>query len=180
MRKESIYNATRHVGDLTRRQIDPYEDLANAIIERAVMDYRELRNGRIPTISEEDQLNLKRSEEIDKIAKQKREIVNFFHSAWFGVLTKLKPEYLLGRLDSEKRRPWKPTRQHVEVSPERLWQEIKKRNLSYQRLEKLTGVKGDYYFRILTRGKNIVPLKRAQKISKGLRIPLKELIIRRI
>ena len=180
MRKESIYSATRHVGDLTRRQIDPYEDLANAIIERAVMDYRELRNGRIPTIGEEDQLNLKRSEEIDKIAKEKRQIVNFFNSPWFGILTKIKPEYLLGRLDNEKRKPWKPIRQYVEVSPERLWQEIKKRNLSYQRLEKLTGVKGDYYFRILTRGKNIVPLIRAQKISKGLRIPLKELIIRRI
>ena len=180
MRKDSIYNATRHVGDFSRRTIDPYEDLANAIIERAVMDYRELRNGRIPTISEEDQLNLKRSEEIDKIAKQKREVVNFFHSSWFSVLTKLKPEYLLGRLDSEKRRPWKPTRQHVEVSPERLWREIKVRGYSYARLEKLTKVKGDYYFRILTRGKNIVPLKRAQKIAKGLRIPLDELIIRRI
>lgn len=180
MRKDSIYNATRHVGDFSKRTIDPYEDLANAIIERAVMDYRELRNGRIPTISEEDQLNLKRSEEIDKIAKQKREIVNFFHSTWFGVLTKLKPEYLLGRLDSEKRRPWKPTRQHVEVNTERLWQEIRLRGYSYARLEKLTKVKGDYYFRILTRGKNIVPLKRAQKIAKGLRIPLDELIIRRI
>lgn len=180
MRKDSIYNATRHVGDFSRRTIDPYEDLAIGIIERAVMDYRELRNGRNPIISEEDQLNLKWEENVDKIAKQKRQIEIFFHSTWFGILTKIKPEYLLNRLDSERRTPWKPTRQHVEVSPERLWQEIKKRNLSYQRLEKLTGVKGDYYFRILTRGKNIVPLKRAQKISKGLRIPLKELIIRRI
>ena len=34
MRKDSIYNATRHVGDFSRRTIDPYEDLANAIIER--------------------------------------------------------------------------------------------------------------------------------------------------
>ena len=180
MKKESVYNATRHLGDFSRRTVDPYEDLANAIIERAAIDYRELRNGRIPTIGEEDQLNLKRKEEVDKIAKEKRKIVNFFNSPWFSILTKLKPEYLLERLDNEKHKPWKPTRPHVEVSPERLWREIKKRNLSYAKLEELTGVKGDYYFRILTRGKNIVPLKRAQKISKGVRIPFKELIIRRI
>lgn len=180
MKKESVYNATRTEGESTRRQIDPYEILANAIIERAVMDYRELRNGRIPTISEEDQLNLKREEVIDKIAKQKREIVNFFHSTWFGILTKLNPSYLLERLNSERRKPWKPTSKHVEVSPERLWREIRKRNLSYEKLERLTKVKGDYFFRILTRGKTIIPLRRAKKIAHGLRIAEREFIVREI
>ena len=51
--KTHIYNDMRTEGNITKRQIEPYELLANAVIELAVQDYRMLRSGRIPTVSEE-------------------------------------------------------------------------------------------------------------------------------
>ncbi len=57
-----------------------YENLANAIILRAVDDYRLV----------EDESDL-------------AEIERFFRSGWFGVLTKLEPELLITKLRKEKK-----------------------------------------------------------------------------
>ncbi len=59
-------------------RIDPYEDLANAIIVQAVEDYRN-NKGDIG------------------------EIEDFFKSDWFKVLTNIDGKWLLRKLQSEKR-----------------------------------------------------------------------------
>lgn len=63
------------------RSIDPYEELANAIILQAVKDYRLHRDKR-------------------KLA----EIEQFFRSEWFYFLTDIDPEMLISRLRGEKKR----------------------------------------------------------------------------
>ncbi len=59
--------------------MNPYENLANAIILQAVKDYR--LNDREPEL---------------------QEIERFFRSGWFGVLSKVDPEYLIRQLRKEK------------------------------------------------------------------------------
>ena len=58
----------------------PYENLANAIILQAVKDYR----------LSDDEWEL-------------QEIEHFFRSGWFGVLSKVNPEFLIQSLRKEKR-----------------------------------------------------------------------------
>lgn len=60
--------------------MDPYENLANAIILRAVEDYRLTDN----------------EKELEKIEA-------FFHSDWFAILTRLDPDLLIKKLRKEKR-----------------------------------------------------------------------------
>jgi hypothetical protein len=59
--------------------LNPYENLANAIVLQAVKDYR----------LTDDEAEL-------------AEIERFFRSDWFGVLTDVDPEYLIRRLRKEK------------------------------------------------------------------------------
>ena len=61
--------------------MDPYDNLANAVILQAVKDYR---------LTDDKQ-------ELQKIER-------FFSSGWFGVLTKVDPEYLITQLRKEKRK----------------------------------------------------------------------------
>ena len=68
---------------------NPYTGLANAIILQAVKDYRDaikkLSRGRVNKDAE----------------IKKQEILNFFRSDWFGVLTEIDPEMLIRKLDEE-------------------------------------------------------------------------------
>lgn len=57
----------------------PYENLANAIILQAVKDYR---------LSDDE--------------RELQEIERFFRSGWFGVLSKVDPEFLIKELRKEK------------------------------------------------------------------------------
>lgn len=59
--------------------MNPYENLANAIVLQAVKDYR----------LTDDEAEL-------------AEIESFFRSDWFGVLTDVDPEYLIRKLRKEK------------------------------------------------------------------------------
>jgi len=59
--------------------MDPYENLANAIVLQAVKDYR----------LTDDKAEIE-------------ELERFFRSGWFGVLTKVDPEYLIDKLRKEK------------------------------------------------------------------------------
>ena len=59
--------------------MNPYEELANAIVLQAVKDYR----------LTDDEAEL-------------AEIERFFRSDWFGVLTDVDPEYLIRNLRKEK------------------------------------------------------------------------------
>lgn len=59
--------------------MNPYEELANAIVLQAVKNYR----------LTDDEAEL-------------AEIERFFRSGWFGVLSKVDPEYLIRNLRKEK------------------------------------------------------------------------------
>ena len=59
--------------------MNPYEELTNAIILQAVKDYR----------LSDDEWEL-------------QEIERFFRSGWFGVLSKVNPEFLIQSLRKEK------------------------------------------------------------------------------
>ena len=61
--------------------MDPYENLAQAIILQAVKDYR---------LTDDEQ--------------ELAEIERFFRSDWFGVLSKVDPEYLIKKLRKEKQK----------------------------------------------------------------------------
>ena len=66
-----------------------YEELANAIVIQAVVDYR---------------IATKRLEKhpLDKMHKHtQREVLRFLRSDWFGILTTLDPEVLLEKLTKE-------------------------------------------------------------------------------
>ena len=68
---------------------DPYTGLANAIILQAVKDYRDALK----------RLSRGRANKDAEIKRQ--EILNFFRSDWFGVLTEIDPEMLIRKLDEE-------------------------------------------------------------------------------
>lgn len=176
--KTHIYNDMSTEGNVTRRQIEPYELLANAVIVQAVSDYRMLRSGRIPTVSEETQLNMKKKFEIRMLLEQKEAVIKFFKSKWYADLTNLQSNVLLERLNSEPITRWKPASEYVEVNPDRLKEEIERRMLGVTMLYRITRVKGDY-FRSILNGKVIIPLKRAMKIVNGLGIPEDEFILRK-
>lgn len=61
--------------------MNPYENLANAVILQAVRDYR----------LTDDELELAKIE-------------RFFCSDWFGVLSQVDPKYLIRNLRKEKRK----------------------------------------------------------------------------
>ena len=71
--------------------MDSYEKLANAIVLQAVRDYRTAlkRVARHP--KDRDGLAVK------------NECERFFRSGWFGVLSKVDPEFLIKELRKEKR-----------------------------------------------------------------------------
>ena len=69
--------------------IDPYKDLANAIILQAVEDYRKWAK------------EYSDSRDDRKLRKNLVELKEFFRSEWFSILTNLDGEQLLARLKSE-------------------------------------------------------------------------------
>ena len=68
---------------------DPYEELANAIVEQAAKDYREMRR------------KLRKNPDDMTARGQMGEVVRFFHSRWFGILTDANPDYILEQLKEE-------------------------------------------------------------------------------
>ena len=69
--------------------MDPYEELANAIVLQAVKDYREALK------------RLKRNPEDKQGLDDKAEIESFFYSDWYGCLTTLDPDVLIRKLTEE-------------------------------------------------------------------------------
>lgn len=64
--------------------VEPYQELANAIVLQAVKDYRGF---------------LLCHKEIHKIGKLKKEAEEFFKSDWFRLLSNLNPDYLMTELN---------------------------------------------------------------------------------
>jgi len=69
--------------------LDPYEELANAIVEQAAKDYQEMRR------------KLRKNPNDMTARGQMGEVVRFFHSRWFGILTDANPDYILEQLKEE-------------------------------------------------------------------------------
>ena len=69
--------------------MDPYENLANAIVLQAVKDWRESVR------------KLKRNQKNTDAAMMKKECEEFFLSDWFSQLTDMDGRYLLRRLNEE-------------------------------------------------------------------------------
>ena len=72
--------------------MDPYEDLANAIVLQAVSDYR-YATKRMRTHPQETAIHRRRKKEAER----------FIRSAWFKELTNLDPVILLDQLREEAR-----------------------------------------------------------------------------
>lgn len=68
--------------NVIRPRMNPWEELANAVVLQAVKDYRRLWN-------------------FDREHHAKRELIRFFHSQWFSILTRLDPEFLIEGLERE-------------------------------------------------------------------------------
>ena len=69
--------------------LNPYEELANAIVLQAVRDYREAVK------------KLSRGRKNRDAQDTKEECLRFFRSKWFSLLTDHDPEFLIRRLDEE-------------------------------------------------------------------------------
>lgn len=69
--------------------MDPYEKLANAIILRAVKDYRKALKA------------LKRNPDNCRASDTANEMERFFRSRWFSTLTAVDGEMLIQRLNKE-------------------------------------------------------------------------------
>jgi len=86
--------------------MNPYEELANAIVLQAVKDYvpyykklKEYREYNTNGLSPEGLKKYNR--ELKKREREFQEIVDFFHSAWFATLTNVNPELILAKLEAE-------------------------------------------------------------------------------
>jgi len=69
--------------------MDPFEGLANAIIIRAVIDYRLALK------------QLRQHPDFQPAIRMKYDVERFFRSEWFSVLTRVDGPKLLARLKSE-------------------------------------------------------------------------------
>lgn len=83
-----------------------YENLANAIVLQAVRDYlpyyKELqRHKELRTEGLSEDGLKKYNRELKKLERQFDEIVDFFYSPWFTLLTGVSPEAILDKLDAE-------------------------------------------------------------------------------
>lgn len=87
--------------------MEPFENLANAIIVRAVMDYRETmrflkRHPHTSDLDTEEAMQDTRKRAIRSMIMKKEgerdEIEQFFHSGWFEALSNLDGEALLKKV----------------------------------------------------------------------------------
>ena len=88
--------------------LENYQELANAVIELAVKDYRKLSKGYQRTVQERNRVRKKdtRKELEYKMRGIKRKITdieNFFTSKWFSELTTISGEMIVDRLRKECR-----------------------------------------------------------------------------
>ena len=65
---------------------DPYETLANAIVEQAAKDYLSALK------------RLKKNPANRMAMDEAMRLEKFFHSSWYGILTNVDPDYLIRKL----------------------------------------------------------------------------------
>ena len=84
------------------KEIDGYQLLANAIIQQACYDYKVAKRiiQRLSSISDKDRTE-EQQKKLDEAKKTVKEVLNFFSSAAFEMLTKVSPHYILTKLDED-------------------------------------------------------------------------------
>jgi len=104
---------TNIIKDTVDSRLNPYEELANAIVAQAIADYRDLRRGVVTYIDNGNgevtllgadfmrKLDEQFARKAEMIQLQKKRIVEFFKSREFTIFTNLDPNYVLQKLDTE-------------------------------------------------------------------------------
>lgn len=84
------------------KEIEGYQLLANAIIQQACYDYSMAKMiiQRLSSISDKHRTK-EQQIKLDNAHRTVKEVLNFFSSAAFGMLTKASPHYILNKLDEE-------------------------------------------------------------------------------
>ena len=160
-----------------RRGPDPYEELANAIVIQAVDDYKSLKSGRIPYVSEETQVNMSKKDVFQTILTEKLKILKFFNSKWYATLTTLKPDVLIHRLENAKYPRWKPKYEYVNFNCKYFQQLCQERGVGIAFLCKRTKVAHNVILKLGRYKKRMVRLKTVQKIEEVLNLESGSLIL---
>jgi hypothetical protein len=69
-----------------------WESLANAIVEQAANDYRR-------SFDREKNYRIKRSKKYKVVDRD--EVLSFFHSPWYEMLTNVDPDFIIEKLNEE-------------------------------------------------------------------------------
>ncbi len=84
----------------------PYENLANAIVVQAYKDYiiyfkriRRLEAADIQRMNEK--AKAKHCKKLEKARKDFDEVIDFFYSPLYGILTSVEPQIILDKLEAE-------------------------------------------------------------------------------
>ena len=80
--------------DLTDDDYLPYyHDLANAIVRTAAEDYRSVVQS----------LHMRRLSETSRaqLLKERKNLLKFFHSPWYAILTDVDADYIIEKIDDE-------------------------------------------------------------------------------
>ena len=151
---------------LRQKSIHPLEDLAAAIVLRAVEDYKLIKKGRIPTKSEEEQINMESNEVAALLYSEKKDIIDFFHSPVFGLYTRIDPGKLLKSLDERKYNKWTPRFEYLRLKIKRLETEIKKDGI--EEVCKVTGHKQGWLEKLLKKDGRFVKASSIRQLEKKL------------
>ena len=160
-----------------RRGLDPYEELANAIVIQAVDDYKSLKSGRIPYVSEETQVNMNKEDVYKIIFTEKQKILKFFKSKWYATLTTLKPDVLIQRLETAKYHKWKPRYEYANFNCKYFQQLCKEHGYGIAFICKSAKISHDVIFKLGRYKKRMVRLATIQKIEKALNLESGSLIL---
>lgn len=165
------------VETMNQRSIDPYEELANAIVIQAINDYKAVKSGRIPTITEEEQINMSAEDVMLKLHAVKQEIIKFINSEWFSTLTDLNATAVIEKLQKTKTPKWKPRLKYVQFDYEKCELIAKEQELTYKDMVKLTGISGKILFNMFKRKRKYIKHTTAEKIEAALGLEQGNLVL---
>ena len=110
-------NAMKYsTGFATKENLDRYENLANAIVLQAAMDYKRAI------------LHLKWNPEDMNWKREETAVLGFFVSDWYHVLTEVEPAVILEEMERQARKEWPAFRERmIELGKQKSAREQKKK-----------------------------------------------------
>ena len=95
-------NAMKYsAGFATKENLDRYENLVNAIVLQAAIDYKRAL------------LHLKWNPENRNWKSEKKKIIEFFKSDWYRVLTEVEPGLILEEMKRQAEKEWPAFRERM-------------------------------------------------------------------